>query len=532
MPVSTPFQSDLIGQRILLAFRGVDSVPPEMLRSLRQYKPAGVTLFRPFNFKEVDQVRSLTAELQVRAKELGLPLLLIAADQEGGQLMAIGGRMTLLPGNMALGATRSAGLAHKAGLVLGRELAAVGINVAYAPVCDVNINPQNPVIGIRSFGENPSLVGELAAAMLEGIQSCGVAAAAKHFPGHGDTSGDSHHGIPVLTQDLERMRRVEFSPFKDAIRSGVRLVMVGHVALPVLDSRQDVPATLSARVQKQLLRGELGYRGVTVTDAMDMLAINQGEAWEDEIIRAAVAGNDLLLITEDYEKHWRAYQALSRALQAGDLTGEEMQDSVQRVLDLKNWLGGQPQPGLEVVGCSEHTNIAAEIAERSVTLIRDLDGVLPLRLDPGQRTAVVMMRPADLTPADTSSYVNPGLAQALRAYHPDVDEYLVSQAPSAEDISQLCESLTAYRLVVIGTLNAYVQPGQAQLVSALAGKNIPLIAAALRLPYDLAAFPQVRTYLCTYSILQPSLDALAKAMFGKIPWQGQLPVSIPGMYDL
>ncbi len=224
--------------------------------------------------------------------------------------MAVGEGTTQLPGNMALGATGSAELARKAGEVLGQELAAMGINVNYAPSCDVNINPQNPVIGIRSFGENPEDVARLAGAMIEGIQSQGVAATAKHFPGHGDTAGDSHHGLPSVPHNIERLEQVEFPPFRAAIDADVKLMMTAHLALPALDGPDAPPATLSRRILHGLLREELGFEGVIVTDAMDMGAIRQGKALGEDAVRAVAAGADLLLLTSNPDDQRCVYESL------------------------------------------------------------------------------------------------------------------------------------------------------------------------------------------------------------------------------
>ena len=238
-----------------------------ILDAMKAFRPGGVTLYRALNIDHPAQVRELTSALQAAARDAGLPPLLIATDQEGGQLMAIGEGVTQLPGNLAIGATGSVDLSRQAGHVLGIELAAMGINIDYAPCCDVNINPANPVVGTRSFGENPQMVAELAGAMIAGIQSAGVAANAKHFPGHGDTASDTHHGVAVVPHPLTRLRQVELKPFESAIRAGVKLVMSGHIALPAIDKRNDLPATLSRNVLTGLLRKELGFTGVSVTDA-------------------------------------------------------------------------------------------------------------------------------------------------------------------------------------------------------------------------------------------------------------------------
>jgi beta-N-acetylhexosaminidase len=520
-----------VGQRLLLAFEGKDRPSPEAVRAIREYRPAGISLFRSQNIDNSGQLRELNEAFQRLAAECNLPPLLIATDQEGGQLMAMGDG-TLLPGNMALGAANSVDLARRAGEVLGREMAAVGVNVDYAPCVDVNLNPSNPVVGARSFGENPYDVARLGAAMVEGIQSQGVAATAKHFPGHGDTASDSHHGLASASHSLERLREVEFPPFTSCIKAGVRLVMSAHLALPAVEGPDAPPATLSEKVLKGLLREELGYEGVIVTDALNMRAIQQGEALGGEALRALRVGADLLLVTSDPEDQARIHHAVMDAVREGKLNAEELEHSRRRVLDLKSWLqDGPARPGLSVIRSAAHLKVADEIAEKSITLVRDKRGLLPIRLRADQRIAAILPKPLDLTPADTSSYLIPGLAQALRHYHPNVDEFIIPFSPREAEIGSLLESLRGYDLVVMGTLNAFEQKGQAALARQMIRRDIPTIMLALRLPYDLMVFPEAPTYLCTYSLLEPSLRAAAKCIFEQAEAPGSLPVSIPGLYE-
>lgn len=519
-----------VGQRMLLAFEGKDSPSPGIERAMEAYRPAGITYFRSRNIDHPAQVRALTDSLQSLARDRGMPPLLIATDQEGGQLMAIGDG-TPLPGNMALGAAGSDALARRAGEVLGRELAAVGVNVNYAPCVDVNVNPHNPVVGIRSFGDDPRDVARLGAAMIAGIQSQGVAATAKHFPGHGDTATDSHRGLPVVPHSLERLRSLELIPFRAAVDAGVQLVMAAHVSLPAIDGPEAPPATLSRNVLQGLLREEAGFQGVIVTDALDMHAIQQGEALGGEAVRAAAAGADLLLVTADPQDHRRVHSTLAEAARAGTLEPSGMAASLQRVRALKGWLAQNfRQPDLSVIRSAEHLAVAAEIAERSITLVRDDTGLLPLRPGSGDRMAALVPQPLDLTPADTSSYIRPGLASALREYHPDVLELALPYAPSDEDIRSLLHGTQDCDLIVVGTINAFEQPGQAALVGELLRTGKPVIVAALRLPYDLAAFPEAPAYLCTYGVLEPSMHALARVLFGQSAPQGRLPAAIPGLY--
>lgn len=519
-----------IGQKLMLAFKGKDSIPDEARKAIHNYRPAGFTLFRGHNIDQPRQVRDLTHSLQLLAREENLPPFLIAVDQEGGQLMAIGEGTTPLAGNLALGAAASPELAYQAGEVLGSELAAMGVNINYAPCCDVNINPANPVIGTRSFGEDPKSVAMLAAAMTAGIQSSGVAATAKHFPGHGDTASDSHHGIPAVTHNLERLQEVEFPPFKAAIQAGIKLVMTAHLALPAVSGQGDIPSTLSGAVLQGMLRKGLGFEGVIITDAMDMKAIQQGEGLGKEAERAATAGCDLLLLTTDPGDQQNVYHGLLEAAQKSRLGPSEIFASAQRIYKLKEWVASQaPLPDLSVVGCARHQAVAAEIAAKSITLVRDHSQTLPLRLD-GGRLAVVTHQPIDLTPADTSSYVKPSLSKFLRNYYPNVDEFCVPYSPQDQDIAAVLEQIRGYQAVIISTINAFTQSRQDELVRAVLSKNIQTIIVALRMPYDLVAFPEAPTYLCTYSLMEPSMQALTHVLCGKSQALGRLPVTIPGMY--
>jgi beta-N-acetylhexosaminidase len=458
---------------------------------------------------------------------------LIGLDQEGGQLMGLGTWSTPFPGNMALGATGSEQLAREVGYALGRELRAVGVNVDFAPVCDVNSNPFNPVVGTRSFGEDPHAVGALGAAMIDGLQSAGVAATAKHFPGHGDTVGDSHHALPALDHDLERLLDVELPPFEAAIGAGVQLVMLAHLALPAVTGQRELPATLSRRVVADLLRERLGFRGVTISDALEMAAVAQGPAHLVESIVAAAAGVDLLLLGSRYDDDAALEAVLAQATRRGLIDAAEMNASAERVLVLKQWLSdraAQATPSLAVLGTSEHQALAATVAQRSVTLVRDQVGEIPLRLSAHQHLVVVLPRLKDLTPADTSSYERHTLDEHIRRYHGQTTLVEVPADPDPAEVEAALAQAGGADLVIVGTINAYTQPGQAALVEALLRAGRPTVVAAMRLPYDLMAFPSAPTYLCTYSVLEPSMQALAAVLFGQLQPQGRLPVSIPGLY--
>ena len=314
---------------------------------------------------------------------------------------------------MALGATGDDGLAERVAGAMARELLALGVNVDYVPVCDVASNPANPALGIRSFGDDPEAVGRLAAATVRGLQGNGVAGSAKHFPGAGDTASDP----APRPADGARGRTPSWPsgscvPFRAAIAAGVRMVMTGHLALPGL--ADDLPTSLSPAVLRDLLRGQLRFDGVTVTDAMDMRALAQGSAQIVDAIAALRAGEDLLLGTADAAAIRRLEEGIAQAQRRGLIDPDDDAAATRRLDELRRWLDGREQPPLDVVGCAEHQALAAELARRSITLVRNDDGLLPLRPAADARVAVVQSMPADLTPADTSSMVPPTLASALR----------------------------------------------------------------------------------------------------------------------
>src|ERR1041385_8796581 len=504
------------GQQFLLTFEGKGAPPGQFLEVLRRQHVGGVVLFRHKNMGSLAELRQLTQVLQHAAAESGQPPLLIAADQEGGQLIAVD-NTTPFPGNMALGAAGSDKLAYKVGRAIGKELSAVGVNVDFAPVCDVNSNPRNPVIGTRSFGEDPKLVARLSAALVRGLQSVGVAATAKHFPGHGDTSTDSHQNAPIVRHDAKRIRSIELVPFRSVVNSGVKLVMTAHIVMPALNGgSNELPATLSPRILRDLLRRKMRFNGVIVSDALDMHAMEQGHGYVAETMVAVEAGIDLLLFNHDLSRVEPACSNVVQAARRGLVSADEIHASARRILGLKNWIKRQRQQPLSLISCDEHMLLAQEVARKSITLVRDTAQCLPLRICPNEKIAVALPRPEDLTPADTSSYVKPVLADALRRYHPRVDEFPFAMSPPAGEIGALSERLAEYDVVILGNINATAYPAQTELVKKLLKQCGRVITVALRMPYDLAAYPEAPTYICTYSILPPSMEALAEALFGRI----------------
>ena len=532
---------DTVLGSLMLAFDGLE-LPADVAGRLASSPAAGVTLFRFSNVADPGQIRSLAAAIQAAATgrplgEAGSPRhtvtrlpILIAADQECGQLIGLGDGTTPFAGNMALGAVGDPALAERVWRAMGLELRALGVTVDYGPVCDLATNPANPAIGIRSFGDDPDEVGELVGAAVRGVQSAGVAAALKHFPGLGDVAADSHRELPLVSADREALHSRELIPFRAGIAAGARLVMSAHVAVPALTGDPLLPSTLAPAVMDELLRGALGFDGVSITDALDMRALAQGSNQVLDVLAALQAGLDLLLTAPDPEARARIEAGLRHAAARGLIDAPAARASAGRIRGLREWLAGFDQPELAVVGGAAHAALADELAARALTLVRDDEGLLPLALDPTDRIAAIMPTPTDQTPADTSSTVKAGLAAALRAHHPVVDEIIVAHAPSADDIAVVRERAREHALVVVGTTAATAERGQAALVEALLAAGPPVVTVALRTPFDLAAYPASRVHASSYGLLRPSLEALGAALFGRAGFPGRLPAAIPGLH--
>ncbi len=510
---------------LMAAFEGIE-VPAWLARVLPD--SPGVTLFGNSNVGSVAQMTALTSALQ-EAAGTNIPLL-IAADHEGGQLLGAGPATTPFPGNMALGAADDLDLTEAVGRAMGRELRALGITVDYAPVCDLATHPDNPSLGIRAFGDHPARVGEMAAAMVRGLQAEGVAAVPKHFPGKGDAVVDPHYELPVLDHDRERLEEVELVPFRAAVEAGARAVMIGHYALPALTWSHDLPSSLSAEVVDDLLRKGLGFDGVVITDALNMHALAQGPEMLVDVIAALGAGVDLLLCADGEEQQDLLRSGLALALRRRLVDSGGLERSADRVLALRNWLAGFAQPPVDVVGSAEHHALADDVAQRSITLLCDREGLLPIRLSGDETVLAVMPALTDLTPADTSSTVPPLLAASLREHHSRVVETITSQSPSHDEVVAVRQKAEEADLVVVGTISAHMDPAQVDLVGALLETGTPSITVALRTPWDLAVYPAAGTHLCTYGIQPPAMKALAAVLFGALPALGRLPVPIEGLY--
>ncbi len=517
------------GVRFLRTFDGTEP-SPGILAAIRAGHVSGVTLFRARNVGSPAQMRELCARLQV-ARPAGDPPLVIGLDQEGGQLQAVGDGATAWPGNLALGATRSPELAARAGRAIGDEAAAMGATLVFAPVCDLLYPASATPLGTRPFGSDPDLVGPFVAAMARGLQDAGVAAVLKHFPGHGAAEGDSHDRTPIVRRSAGELRDRDLRPFAAGIAAGAAAVLPGHLAVPALTDGVAIPATISREILDDVLRGELGFTGITVSDAMDMGGAGGMERLAETLLAAADAGMDLFLMAHAEGVEEAAFDAFVAAIEAGQLDGERMRLARKRILAARHALGAASgrQPPIDVVGCAEHRELAREIAEASLTLVGAPASSLGLRLTPTARVALVAPVPVDLTPAETSSYLRLGLAQALRDRGVLVEELVAPLNPTRAQARALAAATAACDAAIVGTFDAVTFPGQAGLVAevAAAGRaRRPCIMVALRSPYDVTLAPAGIAVVCTYGIQAPQMEALADGLLGKIPFAGTLPIQL------
>jgi beta-N-acetylhexosaminidase len=491
-----------------------------------RYRPGGVIYFDwAGNLREPRQVAGLSAGIQHAAlrQPAGVPML-IATDQEQGLVARVGPPATQLPGSMALGAARSDELAGAAATVTARELRAMGISQDLAPVADVNVNPRNPVIGVRSFGSDPALVSRLVGAQVGAFQAAGVAATAKHFPGHGDTDVDSHTGLPVIRHSLAELERVDLPPFRAAIARGVGAIMTAHVVVPALDP-SGRPATLSRPIVTGLLRQRLGFDGVVITDALEMAGARQ-EFGDDHVpVEALKAGVDMLLMPPG-GTFGVQYRAVLRAVRSGEISQARLDQAVYRILRLKDQLGlfVHPMPAsgaaAREVGARAILAVADQVADRSVTVVRDDARLLPLARGRARRALVA--GPGETTTSTLARVVAERGGGAVRALDTGSD-------PGGATVARAAAAARGSDLIVVATRNASGSDGAGQqaLVRALVASGRPLVAVAVGNPYDLADLGGVRTYLATYSDRPASLAAAVRVLFGEVKPGGRLPVTIP-----
>ena len=530
---------DEVAQMVFVAFPGAAPHPRSreylrLLRLIRDVKVGGLILTNVANGRTVQHAEPYAlASFLNRVQRIAKVPLLVGGDFERGASMRVAGT-TVFPHAMAFGAAGDPELSRFEGQVTAQEARALGVQWVYYPVADVNINPDNPVLNIRSFGEDPQAVAAQVAAFIEGAHSDArnyVLTTAKHFPGHGDTSVDSHLNLATIPASRERLESVELVPFRAAIAAGTDAVMTAHVAVPAL-APPDLPATLSPAILTGLLRGELGFQGLVITDALEMGGIVNGFPAGDAAVRAIEAGADTLLMPADPET---AIRAVVAAVENGRIERARIERSVVKILAAKEKVGLDRKRFVKVEGLGDVINSpeanekAQQVAERAVTLVRNQDGLVPLAA-PERACFLVLAE---------NRYANEGqtFSQEVRARLAHATVTTLDPSLSRADVDAALAHLTqcdTYVVAAFASVTAYrgslgLEGDLPHAMETLAAAAKPVVLVALGNPYLLRSVPAVSAYLATFSNVAPSETAAVKALWGEIDIRGHLPVSIPGL---
>lgn len=472
---------------------------------------------------------SLAAKLNAAQMRAGVPLLIVS-DLETGPGMRLNPGGTMMPPSMAFGAAGDTALARQAGRATGEEARAVGIHMTLGPLFDVNSNPANPIINVRSFGESPETVARMGTAWMRGAREAGLLSAGKHFPGHGDTRVDSHVGLPQVSGDSARLHAVEMAPFGTAVRAGIDAILVGHIAAVGLEGPNAPPASLSPRMIGDELRGRLGFEGLVFTDALNMGGVTRAFSVSEASIRALIAGADVLLQPPG---HPAVIDNIVAAVEAGRIPRARIDEAARRVLRAKAAAGLHRGARIETaavagrVGTDPHRETARQVAERSITLARDARNLVPLR--PGAR--VLHVTYTETARGSAGATLNSSLAGGGATV---IEHVRVGPSTSAATFASLRSRAAAADVVVASVAVSPVQyralgigGGFGPWVEGLSAAGRPVVVVSLGSPYLLESFPSVPAYLLAWSNAGVSERAAARALLGQIPIRGKLPVGLP-----
>jgi beta-N-acetylhexosaminidase len=515
------------------AFRNVDSDEFQKIRrDIVDFHVGGYHVFGG----DPTPVALMINEMQKTAK---VPLL-IADNFEGGVGYVLFGA-TRIPLAMSIGATGDERLAYEAAKITAQEGRAIGVNVNFYPVADVNNNPENPIINIRSFGEDPVSVSRFVQAFIRGTQENGQIATAKHFPGHGDVSTDSHLQMPVVNVARSRLDSVELPPFRAAIAEHVGAVMSAHIWLPQIEAEKDVPATLSKSVMTRLLRDELHYDGVVFTDSMGMGGITAKFSNGEATLRAVEAGVDIILLPPNTEESFRAIKS---AMESGRISAQRIEESARRILrakarlDLENHRFVDVNQMMATVGSREHRDLAQSIADRAITLVRDDRHVLPLRPSPDLRVAQINILDsrAGWREGPVGRVVTDELPKRFpRAITVQIDDQSTAgEFDVVRKLAQVSDALVVNAYVRVAAYKGSIDltRDEIALIRTLVAMNKPLVFVDYGSPFVLTHLPELPSYIVTYDTTPLAEMAAVRAMTGEIPFQGKLPVNLPGSYAI
>lgn len=479
---------------------------------LARYQPGGVVLLGE-NAGTSAEVAALVHDFQSVITEAGGLPLLVAVDQEPGPIAHLKDGFTQWPTPALITATGDPQLAFEVGAMTAAELRAVGVNMNLSPVADLETNPTNPIIVRRSFGSDPAQVSPMVGAYIQGLQAGGVLAVAKHFPGHGASTGDSHTELPVIDLPRERLEPVELAPFRAAVEAGAAAVMVAHIWYPALEPTPDTPASLSSSIISGVLRDEMGFEGLVLTDALDMDAIDVRYSYPEAVRLALDAGVDLFLSAHvGLGSHQEAIESLVAAVRAGEISEARINDSARRVLTAKarygvlDWSPAETARPGEGIDLNASAALIETLFERGVTVAHDPDARIPLTED----QSVLLIYPG----------TRPSIQQTCAPMRPDARWLSVPLRPGEGDRQAAAIAAGQADLVVVFTENVGDRPEQAALVNALPPEKVTVVA--LWSVYDYWLFPQIGAYLVTYGPMPPAVPAACRLLFGLNPARAAL----------
>ena len=506
-----------IGQMLLVPIEGTE-LDAATKAHLQKHHIGNIIHFAK-NLTDYKSIRKLNDSLQDAIQEsCGVPAF-ISTDQEGGMVARAYSGATHYPSNMAITAANAAHLVEKMGEMVALELKTLGINLNHAPVLDVNNNPNNPVIGIRSYSDKAEVVAQMATDYIRGLQRGGVLANAKHFPGHGDTNKDSHLDLPSINHGIARLNEVELVPFKAAFADGIDSIMTAHIVFKELD---DLPATLSPKILGGLLRKQLGFNGLILTDSMTMEAIRNHYGLEKGCIMAINAGVDILCMNADRDGQARCANAILQAVENGEIPLEKIDTAVERILKYKAIYAQTDVPQPEEV-YPAHEALADEISEKSITLVKGNDSLLPLKAD--DNIFAISPPPSTANIADDTLVVQETFCKKAAAML-GCNFAEISTDPNADEIAQVVQQAVNADVILYASYNAIQFPGQIVLFDALkqAGKKVVLVS--LRVPYDITKMQNADAYIAAYEYTNRAVNNTLKALAGELPFNGVLPIEL------
>lgn len=510
----------MIGQHLVMGFEGL-TFSDEARQAVRTHQIANVILFA-HNVRDKRQLRRLCDEIQETVlKETGEKAF-ITIDQEGGVVSRLKEDCAIVPSAMAVAAAGDPSGAYAAGRVTGEELHAVGVNFDLAPVFDVNSNPANPVIGVRSYGDAPERAAAYACEMARGLRDAGILCCAKHFPGHGDTAVDSHLGLPEVNKTMEELEKCELKAFRIAIESGIPGVMSTHILFPEIE-KSGLPATMSRAIMTDLLKRRLGFSGLVLSDCMMMGAIKEHFGTVNGMAAALKAGMDLIFSSHSVAYAKEAADRMARMADDGEIDMEELERSTEKIIRFKRGLKNTPPlSALDAVGGAEHRETVRALYEQSATAVQmPREGLSTL----GERPLFVSPPPFVVTLASTPSTGEPSFAETMRARFGGT-AYTMSTDPGEDEIKKMAALAGDATSVVAGTYNGHLFKGQMRAVFALAERHPALTVFALRNPYDLKEIPPKACGIALYAYNQSTMDLAARILRGEIRPEGRLPVQL------